>query len=108
MYYYARAGARAFGSCKNEPENADFPAGKSRKKCENDENWEKNFFPRSGKGRKNYSDEAKKSQKTDDPDEKKQQIFFIRTEKCRKGCEAGQKNLPEHPKKYENTQTKRE
>ena len=30
---------------------------------------------RSGKGRKNYSDEAKKSQKTDDPDEKKQQIF---------------------------------
>ena len=30
----------------------------------------------SGKGRKNYSDEAKKSQKTDDPDEKKQQIFL--------------------------------
>ena len=40
---------------------------------------------------------------------KKQQIIFCkRTEKCRKGCEAGQKNLPEHPKKYENTQTKRE
>ena len=50
---------------------------------------------RSEKGRKNYSDEAKKSQKTDDPDEKKQQIIFCkRTEKCRKGCEAGQKNLP--------------
>ena len=40
---------------------------------------------------------------------KKQQIIFCRrAEKCRKGCEAGQKNLPEHPKKYENTQTKRE
>ena len=49
IYYYARAGARASGSCKNEPENADFPAGKSRKKCENDENWEKNFFPCTGK-----------------------------------------------------------
>ena len=40
---------------------------------------------------------------------KKQQIFFRRrTEKCRKGCEARQKNLPEHPKKYEKIQTKRE
>ena len=39
---------------------------------------------------------------------KKQQIFRRRKEKCRKGCEAGQKNLPKHLKKYENTQTKRE
>ena len=69
--------------------------------------WKISQF-RSGKGKKNYSDEAKKSQKTDDPDEKKQQIFRRRKEKCRKGCEAGQKNLPKHLKKYENTQTKRE
>ena len=61
QYYYARASARASGSCKNEPENADFPAGKSRKKCENDENWEKNFFPRSGKNIKISLTERKKS-----------------------------------------------
>ena len=30
---------------------------------------------RMGKGRKNYSDEAKKSQKTDDPDEKAADFF---------------------------------
>jgi len=100
MYYYARAGARAFGSCKNEPENADFPAGKSRKKCENDENWEKNFFPRSGKNMKIIPTERKRSRKTDDPDEKKQQIFSQAEGKMQKRTRKKQKNyLSNHPQK---------
>ena len=40
--------------------------------------------------------------------EKAADFFASGRKKCRKGCEAGQKNLPEHPKKYENIQTKRE
>ena len=54
---------------------------------------------RSGKGKKNYSDEAKKSQKTDDPDEKAADFFRKRTEKCRKEREKKLKNLSNHPKK---------
>ena len=39
---------------------------------------------------------------------KKLQIFFADgTKKCRKRCKAGQKNLPEHPNKYENIPVKR-
>lgn len=87
---------------------ADFSFEKVPRKQKNYGNRQKIFSAPHKKGRKNYPDEAKKSQKTDDPDEKKQQIFRRRKEKCRKGCEAGQKNLPKHLKKYENTQTKRE
>ena len=74
---------------------ADFSFEKIQEKRKKYRNGQKNFSVPHKKGRKNYSDEAKKSQKTDDPDEKKQQIIFCKwTEKCRKGCEAGQKNLP--------------
>ena len=52
-----------------------FPLKKFRRSAKNIETGRKISQFHSGKGRKNYSDEAKKSQKTDDPDEKKQQIF---------------------------------
>ena len=81
---------------------------KFRRSAKNIETGRKISQFRMEKGRKNYSDEAKKSQKTDAPDEKAADFFCRRTEKCRKGCEARQKNLPEHPKKYEKIQTKRE
>ena len=54
---------------------------------------------RMGKGRKNYSDEAKKSQKTDDPDEKAADFFAGGRENAEKNGEKKQKNLSNHPKK---------
>ena len=93
MYYYARAGARAFGSCKNEPENADFPAGKSRKKCENDENWEKNFFPRSGKNMKIIPMARKNMSETGQWKAKKADFSFEKIQEKRKKYRNGQKNF---------------
>jgi len=74
--YSPRKGKNVRSDGKFIPENEDFSAGKSRKKCENDENGQKNFFPRSGKNIKISPTERKRSRKTDDPDEKKQQIFL--------------------------------
>ena len=53
-----------------------FPLKKFRRSAKNIETGRKISQFHSGKGRKNYSDEAKKSQKTDDPDEKKAADFF--------------------------------
>ena len=76
-----------------------FPLKKFRRSAKNIETGRKISQFHSGKGWKNYSDEAKKSQKTDDPDKKKQQIFRRRKEKCRKERGKKQKNLSNHPKK---------
>ena len=72
---------------------------KFRRRAKNIETGRKISQFHSGKGRKNYSDEAKKSQKTDDPDEKAADFFRRRTEKCRKTREKKLKNLSNHPKK---------
>ena len=52
-----------------------FPLKKFRRSAKNIETGRKISQFRSGKGRKNYPDEAKKSQKTDDPDEKAADYF---------------------------------
>ena len=49
---------------------------KFRRSAKNIETGRKISQFHSGKGRKNYSDEAKKSQKTDDPDEKTADYFL--------------------------------
>ena len=53
-----------------------FPLKKFRRSAKNIETGRKISQFHSGKGRKNYSDEAKKSQKTDDPDEKTADYFL--------------------------------
>ena len=53
-----------------------FPLKKFRRSAKNIETGRKISQFHSGKGRKNYSDEAKKSQKTDDPNEKTADYFL--------------------------------
>ena len=53
-----------------------FPLKIFRRSAKNIETGRKISQFRMGKGRKNYSDEAKKSQKTDDPDEKTADYFL--------------------------------
>ena len=53
-----------------------FPLKKFRRSAKDIETGRKISQFHSGKGRKNYPDEAKKSQKTDDPDEKTADYFL--------------------------------
>ena len=67
---------------------ADFSFEKIQEKHKNTgTKWKISQF-RSGKGKKNYSDEAKKSQKTDDPDGKSSRFFV-----------GGRKNTEMHGKR---------
>ena len=78
-----------------------FPLKKFRRSAKNIETGRKISQFHSGKGRKNYSDEAKKSQKTDDPDEKSSRLFFASGRKNaekdarqdRKICRSIRKNM---------------
>ena len=73
---------------------------KFRRRAKNIETGRKISQFHSGKGRKNYSDEAKKSQKTDDPDEKAADFFADGrknaekdTRQDRKICRSIRKNM---------------
>ena len=91
--YSPRKGKNVRSDGKFIPENEDFSAGKSRKKCENDENWEKNFFPRSGKNMKIIPMARKKMSETGQWKAKKADFSFEKIQKKRKKYRNGQKNF---------------
>lgn len=134
IYYYARAGVRASGSCKNEPERwknipktwkslpdgmekiwkdstrkgkmvhpqgkfmlkkADFSFEKIQEKRKKYRNGQKNFSVPLGKRQEKLFRRSEKISENGWSGWKNSRLFFASgRKKCRKGCEAGQKNLP--------------
>ena len=91
--YSPRKGKNVRSDGKFIPENVDFSFGKPREKYENDENGEKNFFPRSGKNIKISPMARKKMSETGQWKAKKADFSFEKIQKKRKKYRNGQKNF---------------